>query len=256
MQEDEVLFTEFFNQKLKEQGLTLKQLSQSTGIAMKHLESFSHGRFERLPSAPYVHGYFMKLGAIMDFDPDEWWSRIKEEDSVHKSGPNDRMPDNRFSRFRGRALLGAGIIILLALIYFGARFTTILGEPQIFVTEPRADVTEPNCVRESILAVRGTVRNGDTLSIGGDSVPLGPEGEFSADVALSPGSNTIEVRAQKILGREAVVTRQVCYDAAQIILPAPDAELPSVMPPASDPSATGTTPTSTEPSAPTTTPVF
>jgi cytoskeletal protein RodZ len=218
MHEDEVLFTEFFNQKLKERGLTLKHLSEATGIAVKHLENFSHGRFERLPSAPYVHGYFERLGAILGFDPDEWWNRIKEEDAVHRSGSADRMPDNRYSRLGGRALLWGAVVLVLAGLYVAARFTTIIGEPRLIVAEPTSDVS---AVSASTLTFRGTVKNGDSLTVDGANVPLGPDGSFSTDILLRPGPNTIELRAKKILGREIVLTREIYYDDSQIIAPAP-----------------------------------
>jgi len=222
MQEDEILFTEFFNQKLKERGLTLKHLSDHTGIALKHLESFSHGRFERLPSAPYLHGYFMKLGPIMGFDPDEWWDRIKAEDTVHKAGAGDRMPGNRFSRMRGRALLWSGVAIALIGIYFTARFTTIIGEPTIVIASPEAQaVSFSTNVSQSTLTITGFVHNGDTLALNGGAIPLDREGFFSTEIVLQPGSNTIKLEARKILGRTTVLTRQVYYNNSPIIAPAP-----------------------------------
>lgn len=222
MHEDEILFTEFFNQKLKERGLTLKQLSESTGIAVKHLENFGNGRFERLPSAPYVHGYFVKLGNILGFDPDEWWNRIKEEDVVHKSGPADRMPDNRFSRFGSRALIWGIVAIVLVGLYFAARFTTIIGEPNITIASPEAQaVNFSTSVSNSTLTLEGRVGNGDMLTVNGANVPLGPDGSYVAVVQLQPGPNMIELRAKKFLGREETLTRQVYYDDSQIIAPAP-----------------------------------
>jgi cytoskeletal protein RodZ len=224
MHQDELLFTEFFNQKLKERGLTLKQLSDQTGIPIKHLENFGNGRFERLPPAPYLHGYFVKLGSIMDFNPDEWWRRIKEDDGVHASGPQDRMPGNRYSRTRGRILAAVAVIAVLAAIYVAARFTTIIGEPQITLTGPSA--TE-NRVFQDTVTFQGVVRNGDTLTIDGTNVPLASDGSFSADVPLDPDKiNTIELVAKKTLGREATLTRQIYYDTMQIsapqaIIPAP-----------------------------------
>lgn len=218
MHEDEVLFTEFFNQKLKERGLTLKNLSDATGIAVKHLESFSHGRFERLPSAPYVHGYFAKLAPILGFEPDEWWDRIKEEDTVHRSGSADRMPDNRYGRLKGRALIWGLAVLVLGGLYVAARFTTIIGEPRLILNEPAAGLPP---VSSSVITFRGMVKNGDTLTLDGASVALGPDGSFSAEVTLRPGPNTIELRAKKVLGREITLTREIYYDDSRIIAPAP-----------------------------------
>lgn len=226
MHEDEVLFTEFFNQRLKERGYTLKHLADETGIAMKHLESFSSGRFERLPSAPYVRGYFVRLGGILGFDPNEWWSRIKEEDMVHKAGSKDKLPGNRFSRIRGKALLWGVVGLALVALYIGARYTTILGEPQLTLIAPPGDLST---VSTGVVMFQGTVRNGDTVSIDGNSVPVQPDGSFSAEVALAPGPNTIEIRAGKTLGRTVAVKRQIYYsEAAPVLLPAaPASSTPS-----------------------------
>jgi len=218
MQQDEVLFTEFFNQRLKERGMTLKHLADATGIALKHLENFSHGRFERLPPAPYLHGYFVKLGAILGFEPDDWWSRIREEDMVHRSGPADRMPAKRYSRLKGRAIFGTALLLLLAGMYVAARFTTIIGEPKLIIIAPEPGVSS---VSASTLTFRGMVRNGDTLTVDGAGVPLEADGSFTTDILLKPGPNTIELRAKKVLGREAVLTRHIYYDDSQIIAPAP-----------------------------------
>ena len=218
MHEDEVLFTEFFNQRLKERGLTLKQLADSTGIAIKHLENFSHGRFERLPSAPYVHGYFVRLGAILGFDPDEWWNRVKEEDVVHRAGAADRMPKNRYSRWRGRAIIWGAIVLVLAGLYIAARYTTIIGQPQPMLTKPGPEVT---VVTASTLELQGQVENGDTLTVDDASVPIAADGSFATQVTLRPGPNTIEIQARKFLGRTATRTVQIYYDDSQIIAPAP-----------------------------------
>lgn len=223
MREDEILFTEFFNQKLKERGFTLKHLSEATGIAIKHLENFGNGRFERLPSAPYVHGYFVKLGDILGFDPDEWWDRVKEEDIVHRSGSADRMPNNRFSRLRGRALVWGIVALALVGLYVALRFTTIIGEPNIVIAAPEAQaVNLTTSVSNSTLTLEGQVGNGDTLTVNGANVPLGPNGAYTAIVQLQPGPNTIELRAKKFLGREEVLIRHVYYDDSQIIAPAPE----------------------------------
>jgi hypothetical protein len=223
MREDEILFTEFFNQKLKERGFTLKHLSDTTGIAIKHLENFGNGRFERLPSAPYVHGYFVKLGDILGFNPDEWWDRVKGEDTVHRSGSADRMPDNRFSRLRGRALVWGVVALALVGLYVALRFTTIIGEPGIVIAAPETQaVNFSSNVRQSTLILEGMVSNGDTLTVNGANVPLGPDGAYTAVVQLQPGPNTIELRAKKFLGREEVLIRQVYYDDSQIIAPAPE----------------------------------
>ena len=61
-------FPSFFNERLKERGLTLKRLSELSGISVKHLEALAAGQFDNLPPAPYLRGYLLKLGQVLGFD--------------------------------------------------------------------------------------------------------------------------------------------------------------------------------------------
>jgi transcriptional regulator with XRE-family HTH domain len=214
------IFAEVFNQKLKERGYTLERLSEATGISLKHLESFAHGRFEQLPPIPYLRGYFMKLGALLGFDAEAWWEQVKHDEDVQRSGKLDRLPRNRFG-FSGnnkssRTLFGLGAVILVVLLYFGFRASSILGVPDLTVLEPSGDAR----VSEGYLLVMGTVENASEVIINDIQVPIENGNEFRRSISLDPGMNTIVVTAKKTLGRTAVVTRQIFYDASpvQIIL--------------------------------------
>lgn len=206
--EQEQQFSEFFNQKLRERGLSLKQLSDMSGIALKHLENFSYGSFENLPPSPYLHGYFERLGEILGFDPEEWWARVRKEDLVPRSGSRDKMPDNPYHKTKGRVLIGLGVILLLGIAYFGIRSAKILGEPQLTIAYPPDNLTTSN----NEITVQGTLRNGDSLAIHGENVPLESNGAFQKDVLLYPGPNQIDLTAKKLLGRQSAKTLTVYYN--------------------------------------------
>src|SRR6202012_5234309 len=76
---DNTPFEQFFADKIKERGISLKKLSEATGIAPSHIESLLRGDFESMPSAPYFHGYLLHLGAALDFDGEEWWVKLKND---------------------------------------------------------------------------------------------------------------------------------------------------------------------------------
>jgi hypothetical protein len=208
----EILFSEFFTQKLKERGLTLKQLSETTGIALKHLENLSFGRFENLPPTPYLHGYFEKLGSVLGFDPEEWWNRLKYESVIARSGAADRLPQNRFGKKARRWWMGVGIVVLFLVLYVGFRYSAIFGTPRLVIEEPPAALER---TLEDRIVFKGRVENGDDLYLFNEQVPLAADGTFVVEVPLQPGPNPIELTAKKILGREVKVTRQVFYDAPE-----------------------------------------
>ena len=65
-------FASFFASRLKERGLTVKKLSELSGISQKDLQNLSEGDFDHLPPAPYLRGYTQKLSKILEFDPEFW----------------------------------------------------------------------------------------------------------------------------------------------------------------------------------------
>src|SRR5580658_10539475 len=98
MDPENTIFEEFFAARMKHKGMTLKKLGEMTGISPTHLQEIARADFNALPSAPYVHGYLVRLGKALDFDGEEWWNRVKNEGLVRNSGPADSLPENRFAR--------------------------------------------------------------------------------------------------------------------------------------------------------------
>lgn len=217
-------FQEAFRDKLKERGYTLKQLSEATGISTKHLESLSHGRFEHLPPAPYLHGYLEKIGAVLGFDPELWWSEIKHHEEVRRSGAEDRLPDHRFVKMHAKAWISGGVVILLLLIYVSVRFSFILGKPALEVREPDQAAIRTH---EERFVVRGSVVNGEVF-LNDERLTIGTDGAWEKELFLQSGPNTIEIRAKKLLGRETVVVRQIFYEPPVVPASTPsDASSPS-----------------------------
>lgn len=206
-------FQDFFNSKIRERGLTLKKLSELSGITLKYLEYLSAGNFEALPSAPYFRGYLEKLGRILDFDYTEWWQNIKKEEVVKISGTEDRLPKNRFALSSPGKFIWPAIILLLVVFYFGARFSKIFGEPQVSVAYPTEAFTN---VASQKIVVRGLLKDGDKLVINGEVVVPENDGTWEKNIFLEPGLNTILITAKKFLGRETKIIRQVLYKPGEV----------------------------------------
>ncbi len=219
---ENINFQDFFNSKVRERGLTLKRISELSGITLKHLEYLSAGNFEALPPAPYFRGYLEKLGRILDFDYTEWWQNIKEEGVVKISGTEDRLPKNRFALSSRGKFIWPAIILLLLVFYFGARFSKIFGQPQVSVAYPTEAFTN---IASQKIVVRGLLKDGDKLVINGEVVVLKNDGTWEKNILLEPGLNTIEIKAKKFLGRETRIIRQVLYEPAKVspIIPPPQA---------------------------------
>lgn len=208
--EENVNFQEFLNSRLRERGFSLEKLSKISGIALKHLENLARGDLEHLPAAPYLHGYIIRLGQILDFDGEAWWEKIKKEEGVKRSGARDELPKNRFARSSIKPSTWLALAAILFLIfYFGFRFAQIFGEPTIIVNEPAAD---PTTVTVDTLVVSGKLENGDSLTVNSSTALLHADGSWEETILLQPGLNTITITAKKTLGREKTVVRHVNYE--------------------------------------------
>ncbi|MEK9173207.1 MAG: helix-turn-helix domain-containing protein [Patescibacteria group bacterium] len=207
-------FQELLSSKIKESGLDIKKLSESSGIAEKHLENIITGNYSSLPAAPYLRGYFIKLGQILNVSGEELWKLFKEESEISSSGAKDRLPENRFTgKSSPKKTWIIVVVVVVIATYFGLRFSKILGKPSLTIYYPEENLTTSS---SSEIVFRGELRGGDkvTINVGGstEEVPVNDEGLWFKKVVLGPGLNVIEIKGKKFLGLETKTIRQVSYE--------------------------------------------
>ncbi|HEY5221360.1 MAG TPA: helix-turn-helix domain-containing protein [Candidatus Paceibacterota bacterium] len=206
-------FEQFFAEKIKERGITLKKLSEMTGIAPSHIENLLRGDYENMPSAPYFHGYMLHLGAVLDFDGEEWWAKLKKEGVIKNSGELDVLPRNRFIKQSPPKYLwwiGAGILVL---IYLAFQAPHIFGKPTLTVISPDAN---PYVTASSTFTLAGTVSGADSLYLvgangGQEQIVIAADGSWQKGVLLGIGPNPFEILAKKFLGGQTTVMEQIFY---------------------------------------------
>jgi transcriptional regulator with XRE-family HTH domain len=208
-------FEQFFAEKIKERGISLKKLSDVTGIAPAHIESLLRGDHEHMPSAPYLHGYLVRLGSELGFDGEEWWAKFKKDGLVKNSGELDTLPKNRFIKQSPPKYLWVIVAGIVILIYLGFQTPHIFGKPRLTVTFPDAD---PYVTASSTFTLTGTVSDVDSLSLLGESgeqepIIINPDGSWSKTVLLGVGPNPFEIAAKKFLGGETDVTENIFYQS-------------------------------------------
>src|SRR3989338_8755966 len=88
---------EIIAEAMTARGLSLQQLVKETGVPDTYLEAILKGNFQRLPSAPYISGYFKKIAAVLKIDENNLWETHQQETDLKISGPADSLPGNRFA---------------------------------------------------------------------------------------------------------------------------------------------------------------
>lgn len=205
---DNMPFEQFFAEKIKERNISLKKLSDATGIAPVHIESLLRGDFENMPSSPYFHGYLTRLGSVLEFDGEEWWLKLKKEGVIKNSGEFDTLPRNRFLKKAPPKYLWAVGVGILVLIYLGFQAPRIFGKPSLVISFPG---TNPYSTSSTTITLTGTVRNADSLTLNGAQVTIAKDGTWEQGVLLQNGPNSFAISAQKFLGGTTQITEQILY---------------------------------------------
>ncbi len=214
MSPNDTPFEQFFAEKIKERGISLKKLSDITGIAPTHIESLLRGDYESMPSAPYFHGYLAHLGNALDFDGEAWWIKLKKEGVIKNSGELDTLPRNRFIKQSPPKYLWAIGVAAIVLIYLAFQLPRILGKPSLTVMFPDQN---PYTTSSSTFVLEGTVANADSLYLVGDNqeasdsqeIAVASDGSWQEPVLLGNGLNSFKIAAKKFLGGETDVIEQI-----------------------------------------------
>ena len=216
MPPEEVNFQTFFVAKLKDRGVSIKKLAEATGIAPAHLEAMAHGKFDNLPSSPYLHGYIIRIGKVLDFDGAVWWEKMKQEGLVKNSGPVDSFPSNRFVKQSHQKFIWAGVAGVIIIIYLAFQLPVIFGKPALTITSPDAN---PFTTASSTLTMQGTAHGADSLYLTNanasdtEAIVVTPDGSWQKTVLLQSGVNTFKIAASKLLSGETDFTQQIIYTA-------------------------------------------
>ena len=202
-------FSEFLTEGMSSRGFNIQKLSEITDIPEKYIINLIDENFSKLPPAPYARGYLIKIAEVLGIDERQLLELFKEKDIIKKEN-TDYLPYNRFAiKPFDKKIAIIGIIFLFIIIYFVWRLDDLIGVPEIKIISPEV---ESIIINESIVRLEGKIKNQfDKLTINGDEIFVESDGKFLKDYNLQPGTNEIEIKAKRFLGKEIKVVREIIY---------------------------------------------
>ncbi len=184
-----------------------EKLAQLTGISERYIWAIQNVELEKLPPAPYVRGYLKKIAEVLHLNHDEIWDLYRKELAHKTSGRYDTLPENRFAIRRiSRTQIFWGAVGVFLALYLLVNIGNLIGTPNLRITNPAQPIATTT---DSHIVVTGTLDRQDKLTINGTEVFIDANSVFSQDVPLQPGLNDITFIAQRFLGRNISMTRQV-----------------------------------------------
>ena len=195
---------------MESRSLSSQKLAGFTSVPERFISAILNMKTESLPPAPYVRGYFVKIGEVLGLNSDELWQNYQKESSVIKrSGPLDELPTNRYALTPiNKKLIIGSAALLIAIGYLVIRADDLIGKPNLYLASPLRDNL---IVTESAFTARGKIKPGDKLTINDKGIYVKEDGSFEENILLKPGLNTIEFKVARFLGREITATKQIFY---------------------------------------------
>lgn len=191
-------------------GLTLDKLSQMTGISERSLALILEEQFDKLPPAPYIRGYLLKIAETLNLDGQRLWQEyLKNNSEIRRSGKEDLLPSNRFAIQKvNRKVVAVSAAVLFILVYGISRLPFLFGQPELKIT----NLTEsPTIVQDANFTVHGIINPADELRVNGEAVYPDKDGNFQKNILLQSGFNNIIFQTKKLLGKTYTVTKQIFY---------------------------------------------
>jgi cytoskeletal protein RodZ len=196
---------------------SLERVSADTKIQKRFLGYIENNQFEYFDSEVFLTGFIKIYAKYLDLDTSKVLALYR------RSNPNKttRNPANKkedlkpSKKLKKKAALEPKLIITILLgIFLFAIFTYIGFQIYKFQRPPSLEITAPapdSQVQTEDIIVEGETDSESIIEVNGAAVETNEEGEFSYEVTLKEGLNTITIKARKNNALEKIETINVTY---------------------------------------------
>jgi len=197
-----------------EKKITLEQVGSQTKIRQDILAALEENNFQKLSSLASVKGLLKTYAEFLGLSSERILAIFrrdfdkKEKKKVIPQGLVKPLDKPGFNWEPKKTLILTISIFFLALTsYLIYQYVYLIKPPFLKIYSPEKNIQ----VSEATLAVLGRAEPDSLVTVNGESVLLGPKGEFNYKIELFPGENKIIIEAVSKLGKETKVERNVFY---------------------------------------------
>ena len=186
--------------------ISTEEVAKRLLLKKEQVEALENGNWAALPEAAYVKGFIKNYAHFLGLDSNHLLAlhRAEYDEKKFTKAPRGKKRRLMFTP----NLIGPLAALLAMLIFFGylfIQYTSIASAPKVELYSPQDDIT----TTANIIEVSGKAEKETTVSIGGQLVPIDDLGNFTYQLPLSEGRNTIEIIASKKLSPKTKITRIV-----------------------------------------------
>lgn len=202
--------SEYLKAVRKEHQLSLEETASKTGLSLKVLKSLEEGLFENLPATVYVASFLAKLAQVYNIDKQALIEQFEIERNIFKNvkladKPKGKQPFGFVITAKSLSLVGVLIFAGVAVVYVIWQVLAIGKVPLLEITTPK----NLAIVEKSNIEIAGKTDPGTTISVNNQAVYVDSEGNFTANVSLSPGLKELVVVAENRFKRSTSKTLNI-----------------------------------------------
>ena len=188
---------------MKMKNISIDKLSQLTGVSDRFIQLLLEGKYHKLPSAPYVHGYFGRIANALNLNSEELWNEYTAHTVLSRTGKHTATPAPiSFTKLSTGLMIVVGIA-LMGLIVIALRTPSLFGEPTISLE------SFDSTTSTSTFIMKGVIDPSNELLINDEPVLTDATGTFEKQFELMPGFNNFRINVRGLLGKEFSVTKQI-----------------------------------------------
>jgi|SRR5579872_6163682 len=183
-----------------------EEIAKHLFIKKEQVEAIESGNWAKLPESAYVKGFIKNYAHLLHLDAEKLLALYRAEYDERKF-VKPKLKNKRRLMFTPN-LIGPFAFVLAVLVFLGyllIQYTSVASAPKVEIYSPQNDTT----TSASVIQISGKTDTQTTVSIDGQLVPIDDLGNFSYQLPLSDGQNTIEIVASKKLSPKTKITRIV-----------------------------------------------
>jgi len=186
---------------------SLKKLEELTRIKKDFIESIEQEQWRNLPPFPTILGFVKSISATLDVDSTMAVAVLKRDYPPKKEAINPK-PDVS-SKFvwspKLTFAIGVGVTAIVILGYLFFQYSKFISPPSLSVVSPK----DSEVVDKDFVLVEGRADSDAKVVANNQPLITDQDGKFSVELAVSPETKEIIIKAISRSGKETVISRKI-----------------------------------------------
>jgi len=197
----------------EEKNMTIETLAQKSCINKKYLQALEDCRFNDIPCPHIYIGHFIKKYVqTLGEDPTPYIAQYRQEEiqTTDTDKKQSIATKSKTILYNVPHMVRIGfsmMAVLCLLVYLGFHIHNILQAPTLVISSPR----DGDISNENPIIVQGKTDPETRITINEKQIANDEQGNFSEEITLKNGINTLVVSVENKHGKQSTETYHVIY---------------------------------------------